>query len=147
MKQSSAPPPAPQSPLRPALKDIVSEAARSLARLDAARLEELALSCQALNRDLVRDSNCDAGSDLPIKKEQRVRLAAEARAARREMTVFARVLEATRANVQVIERLRALRSGTLEYKVGQSAGLDPRWPSIKTRQAQSSQGETRHGND
>jgi hypothetical protein len=36
------------------LKDLVIEASRALARLDADRLEELALSCQALNRDLVR---------------------------------------------------------------------------------------------
>jgi hypothetical protein len=146
MQQSSAPP-ALQSPLRPALKDVVVEAAHALARLDAARLEELALSCQALNRDLAHDSNRDAESELPIKKDQRVRLAAEARAARREMVLFARVLEATRANVQVLERLRALRSGSLEYTVGRSSGFDPGWPSIKTGPGKGRQGETRHGND
>ncbi len=128
-------------PRRPALKDILSEAAHALARLDAARLEELALSCQALNRELARDSNCDAYPEPPINQAGRARLAAEARAARREMAVFARVLEATRANVQVIERLRALRSGTLEYTAGPSGDFDLRWPPAKTGQ------ETRHGND
>jgi hypothetical protein len=39
---------------RPKLKELVVEASRALARLDADRLEEFALSCQALNRDLVR---------------------------------------------------------------------------------------------
>jgi hypothetical protein len=34
------------------LKELVVEASRALARLDAGRLEELALSCQALNREL-----------------------------------------------------------------------------------------------
>ena len=36
----------------PELKALVVEASLALARLDADRLEELALSCQALNRDL-----------------------------------------------------------------------------------------------
>jgi hypothetical protein len=129
---------------RPALKEIVAEAARALARLDAARLEELALSCQALNRDL----NRPAGSDLPpIRGEQRAQLAAEARAARRDMATFARVLEATRANVQVIERLRALRSGSLEYTVGPKGDCDARWPSPENSRAESRQEETTRGND
>ncbi len=144
---------------RPVLKDIVTEAARALARLDADRLEELALSCRALNRDLAcdstRDVTCDSSSDangdgaprlLPIKEAERARLAGEARAARREMAVLARVLEATRANVQVIERLRELRLGRLEYKVGNSAGqtveFDPHWPPAEGRP-----GEPRHGSD
>ena len=43
------------------LKGLVVEASRALARLDADRLEELALSCQALNRELAPVS---AGSAL-----------------------------------------------------------------------------------
>ena len=39
---------------RPKLKELVVEASRALAQLDAERLEELALSCQALNRELAR---------------------------------------------------------------------------------------------
>jgi hypothetical protein len=86
------------------LKDLVVEASRSLARLDADRLEELALSCQALNRDLA-----------PASKEERAVLARQAREAAGDMAVFARVLEATRANLNVMNRLRELRAGRLEY--------------------------------
>jgi len=97
----------------PKLKDLVVEASRSLARLDAGRLEELALSCQALNRDLARcDLACGDG-------KARAALAFEAREAVQDMAVFARVLEATRANLNVMNRLRELRGGRLEYSEGQ----------------------------
>jgi len=103
----------------PQLKDLVVEASRALARLDAQRLEELALSCQALNRALV-----------PANADERAVLASQAREATEEMAVFARVLEATRANLNVMNRLRELRAGRLEYgQVG--------W--VPT--------ESRHGND
>lgn len=85
-----------------ALREMVVEASRSLAQLDAERLEELALCCQALNRD--------SAPRLDDPEAQ-----ADALAARREMAIFARVLQATEANVKVMERLRALRSGRLEY--------------------------------
>jgi hypothetical protein len=88
----------------PELKELVAEASRALARLDADRLEELALSCQALNRDLP-----------PRDMRDREMLGMQARAAVNDMTVFARVLEATRANLQVMNRLRALRTGRIEY--------------------------------
>lgn len=87
------------------LKEVVAEASRALARLDADRLEELALSCQALNRDL-------AEGDV----EQRKLLARQSREAEGDMAVFARVLEATRANLNVMNRLRALRGNRLEYR-------------------------------
>jgi hypothetical protein len=87
------------------LKGLVVEASRALARLDADRLEELALSCQALNREL---TPADAG--------ERAALAQEAREAAGEMAIFARVLEATRANLNVMNRLRELRAGRLEYR-------------------------------
>jgi hypothetical protein len=41
------------------------------------------------------------------------------------MAVFARVLEATRANLNVMNRLRELRAGRLEY--GEAAGRSPEW--------------------
>jgi hypothetical protein len=135
--------------LHPALRELVVEASRALARLDADRLEELVLCCQALTRDQVlmcdqaatRESNRDL---LPIKEAERQRLAAEARDAQGDMAVFARVLDATRANVQVIERLRALRAGRLEYgdprEYVELTG--PRWKSRIN-----GHGETRHGND
>lgn len=87
------------------LKELVVEASQSLARLDADRLEELALSCQALIRDLP-----------PASVRERAALASQAREAAGEMAVFARVLEATRANLNVMNRLRELRAGRLEYR-------------------------------
>ena len=94
---------------QPELKELVREASRALASLDSARLEELALSCQALNRDFV-----------PANARERKALAAQARDASRDMAVFARVLEATRANLQVMSRLRDLRLGRLEYGEAQA---------------------------
>jgi hypothetical protein len=90
--------------VRPELKELVVEASRALARLDADRLEEMALSCQALNRELT----------LRVPAERAI-LARQAREAARDMAVFLRVLEATRANLNVMNRLRELREGRLEY--------------------------------
>jgi hypothetical protein len=95
----------------PELKQLVAEASRALARLDADRLEELALSCQALNRDLE-----------PAGREERAGLARQAREAQKELAIFARVLEATRANLHVMSRLRELRAGRLEYGEGLARG-------------------------
>jgi hypothetical protein len=86
---------------QPELRELVREASRALACLDAGRLEELALSCQALNRD---------------PAAERTALARQAREAVGDLAVFGRVLEATRANLQVMNRLRELRAGRLEYK-------------------------------
>ena len=88
----------------PELRDLVVEASRALACLDADRLEELALSCQALNRDLA-----------PASAVERAGLARQAREAAGDMAVFARVIEVTQANLQVINRLRELRADRLEY--------------------------------
>jgi hypothetical protein len=88
----------------PGLTELVVEASRALARLDANRLEELALSCQALTKDLSRANAVERAS-----------LASQARASVGDMAVFARVLEATRANLKVMNRLRELRAGRLEY--------------------------------
>lgn len=97
--------------VRPGLKALVAEASQALARLDTARLEELALSCAALNRDI-----------SPLKPADKEALAREAREAVGEMAVFARVLEATRGNLRVMNRLRELRMGRLEYSERQAAG-------------------------
>jgi len=101
----------------PLLMTLVTEASRSLACLDVERLEELALSCQALNRDL-------AQADM----ETRAALAVEARDATSDMAVLARVLEATRANLSVMNRLRELRGGRLEYDAPQA----PEWPRMES---------------
>lgn len=92
--------------VHPVLKSLVVEASRSLAQLDAVRLEELALSCQALNRDLeTADSS------------RRAELARQACEAQSDLAVLGRVLEATRTNLAVMNRIRALRAGRLlEYR-------------------------------
>ena len=90
--------------VHPELKELVVEASRALARLDADRLEELALSCQALNRDLVK-----AGGP------KRADLIDQSREAEGDIRIFSRVLEATRSNLHVVNRLRELREGRLEY--------------------------------
>ncbi len=91
-------------PANPELRQIVVEASQALALLDAARLEELALSCQELTRTL-------------NPKDARVRglLAEQARESQADMAVFAHVLAATRANLDVMNRLRELRAGRVEY--------------------------------
>ena len=120
--------------MRPKLKELVVEASRALARLDADRLEEMALSCEALNRDLVlNDLAREDAADL-------VALALECNEAEGDMAIFARVLEATRANLEVMKRLREMRAGQLEYREGHSeyGGLPvPGW--VRT--------ESGHGNN
>ena len=93
--------------LNPELRELIVEASVSLARLDADRLDELALSCQMLNRDAAT-----------FTTERRAKLAREACEAAGEMALFERVLEATRANLDVFSRLRELREGKLEYRGG-----------------------------
>jgi hypothetical protein len=78
---------------------MIAEASEALARLDSDRLEELALSCEALNRGL---GNLDENT--------RILFECEARNAAQEMAVFSRVLEATRSNLQVMHRLHDMRA-------------------------------------
>ena len=94
------------------MKELVVEASQALARLDAERLEELALCCQALNRDLAQNelTHGDAAG--------RAALALECKEANGDMAVFARVLDATRANMGVMSRLLELQVGQLEYRQG-----------------------------
>jgi len=108
------------------LKVLVTEATRALARLDIARLEELALSCQALMR-----------MPVPATEREREGLVSQVRGVRREMETFARVLEATRANAKVMERLRLMRSGTRGYEELGEAG----------RNFSPCDSEGRHGNN
>jgi hypothetical protein len=92
------------------LKELVTEASHALAHLDVNRLEELALSCEALNRDIETFSPS-------FTPQQRRELADQARHASADMAVFARVLDATRSNLRVMQRLGQLRAERLEYKV------------------------------
>ena len=97
-------------PTAPGLRRTVQEAALALSRLDADRLEELALASAALQRD------------LRIADEvERADLAREVRQAAGDMAVFARVLEATRSNLEVMRRLRELRQGRIEYSLSAEA--------------------------
>jgi hypothetical protein len=114
--------------LNPELREIVIEASLALARLDAGRLEEMAVSCQALNRDLA-----------PLSEEMRAELVRQAHDAAGEIRVFGRILEATRANLNVMRRLRELRDGRLEY--------GGRIASRLTDRGQWALSEDRHGND
>ena len=90
--------------LAPEIRQMVLEASQALARLDAPRLEELALSCVALQRDL-----------LIADALERAEFAQQARRAAADLGIFARVLEATRANLEVMRRLRDLREGRAGY--------------------------------
>lgn len=103
--------------VNPELKAVVVEASLALARLDADRLEELALSCRALNRDL------SAGS-----AEKRAEMARQTRESAGEMAVFERVLEATRANLEVMSRLRRLHEGHRDYGGSLRCGSSGRGP-------------------
>lgn len=103
--------------VRPALKDMIVEASRALAQLDADRLEALAVSCQVLNRELKRDS------------VERKELFSEARSGMVEMGAFASVLDATKANLQVMNRARKLRGELPQY--GPRAGRN--WQSREDR--------------
>jgi hypothetical protein len=100
-----------QCQVQPELKKVVAEASRSLARLDADRLEELAASCQALNRELA-----------PEGSEELVALTCQASEAVRCMAVFASVLAVTKENLDVMTSLREQRVERLEYGSNQARG-------------------------
>jgi hypothetical protein len=93
----------------PQLREMMVEASLALARMDAERLEELALFCQALDRDLAAHGEAKRGLE---------RMAREALG---EMAVLGRVLDATRANLEVMDRLRERSRGRREYS-GRLAG-------------------------
>jgi len=98
----------------PELRELVVEASLALARLDADRLEELALSCWALNRD-----------PAVLNGDERANLRREAHDASREMDIFGRVLDATRANLEVMNRVRERRLGDMEYPAVRGAEWAP----------------------
>jgi hypothetical protein len=98
-------------PLHTQVRETLKEASLALARLDADRLEALVVSCKALERDLA----LTAGEVCDVPPS-------EAKAAMNDLAVFARVIEATRANLNVMTRLRDLREGRLEYDERQVRG-------------------------
>jgi hypothetical protein len=104
------------------IREVVVEASRALAQLDANRLEELALACEALIR---QREPLNVGSD---GRKYDGTLARQAREAVGDMKTFGRVLEATRANLTVIRRLRRLHAGHVEYSEAQARGWAPPEP-------------------
>jgi len=104
------------------IREVVAEASLALAQLDANRLEELALACQALNRERAPLAPGSNGRRYDGS------LARQAREAVGDMKAFGRVLEATRANLTVIRRLRQLRGGHIEYSEAQARGWAPTEP-------------------
>ncbi len=103
------------------LRQLVAEASLALARLDPKRLEELADSCRALNRDLIGLTDAELGN-----------FNQQAREAFRDMAVFGRVLDATRANLEVMDRLRNRGGGTREYTVLLSSASAVPWAMVET---------------
>jgi hypothetical protein len=87
----------------PELRRTLVEASEALARLDADRLEEMALSCEALvSGGEQRDgSGCElncAASDTA-----------------RELSILGRVIDATKTNLTVLRSLRDRKCARLEY--------------------------------
>ena len=91
---------------KPELKDALVEASHALAQLDADRLEEMASYCTTLVGDQTAAHCTPASLDLACRE------------AWKEMAIFMRVLEATRANLNVMRRLREIHTARLEYSMG-----------------------------
>ncbi len=89
--------------LRLDLREVVADAAAALAKLDADRLEELALSCRMFH--------CDCQNS----KADGVETYRQAREISKEVALFRGVLEATGANIRVLHQLRDRRGNELEY--------------------------------
>jgi hypothetical protein len=85
------------------LKTLLSEASNALAHLAGDRLEEMASYCATLIGD-------DAARGLTQES-----LDAASREAWKEKAILMRVLEATRANLNVMRRLREIHMSWLEY--------------------------------
>jgi hypothetical protein len=98
------------------LREMVVDASLALARLDVDRLEELSVSCAALNRE---SEGPDGGS-----REAMIR---QAQDAWHDMAVFARVLEATQANLAVLNQLRHPLETRKGYPARLGRGSVGRW--------------------
>jgi len=99
--------PAQTTPARMTIEEIVLEASKALTSWDADRLEELALSCEALNSDL-----------MLLTPAGRAALAVEAQRAHRHLTVLKRSVHFTRENLKVLKNLSAAHREQLEYSPG-----------------------------
>ncbi len=104
-----------QAPPKAKWKDTLVDASHALAHLDADRLEEMALSCSALVREEHEVPFYTRGHAEPGQVEPSLDEAA------RELANFARVLEATRVNLNVMRRIRDAWATEIEY--GRAHGL------------------------
>lgn len=89
---------------RPPVKDLVGVALRALSRLDVEGLEEMAERCKRLRCEM---------EERP--REEWTEFVVEAREALQPLRNFARVLDATAANLDILANLSDLRAGRLEY--------------------------------
>lgn len=89
---------------------ILKEACRALAQLDADRLEELAAACRALNLD---DSPENLQAGPAVELEDR----------RKQLKVLGRIVEKTRDNLAVIQRVQAQAHRAQPPDVFTRAGL------------------------
>ena len=96
------------------LKELIEEATQALSRLDAQRLAELALSCEALNRARENPTECDLKPG-------------EASGAASAMDVFSRVLGAAGANLEFMTRLNKPERDGLEYRPEAARRWNPGW--------------------
>lgn len=104
------------TPLR--LEEALRQTAALLVCMDAERLEELVSSC----RDLVREAS------VPFDRLQ---------ATERELYLLKRILDETRANLAVLERLHEMRLH--EWGMSDCAGRSL-WPMEKRRPSRFNQG-------
>jgi len=89
------------------IEEIVLEASKALTNWDADRLEELALSCEALNSDL-----------MLLTPAGRAALAVEAQRAHRHLAVLKRSVHFTHENLKILKNLTAAHDEQLEYSPG-----------------------------
>lgn len=82
-------------PMGPAFKEILMEASRALGSLDASRLEELAVSCQALICKYERDGLAAQEADRGVLHE---------------LMFLGRMLDVTKANMSVLRQAETPRT-------------------------------------
>lgn len=97
----------------PVLKEWLLEATRSLAYLDAERLEELAASCRLLNRQ--------------VEERTAIIVATEALSAKDEIVVLKRVLEVTAQNLRVVRQRGSSHLECADYR----ESLIPAWTCME----------------
>jgi hypothetical protein len=121
----------------PDLQGIAVQATRALALLDAAKLEELALTCETLHRQGYGEGHAArSGASEPAREAWRREMKRQQREAKAAMAVFRQVLDATRASLQVMRTLRSMRMGELEYRAPRAWAVNPANPA-----------ESGHGNN